>query len=90
LGYQFFKVNIDLNRYNERNQIIKYIKKDPHLIMIDKSIGYYDLELNFWLKNLNHFHQIMDNMIVKFPDSIKNYIYVHDVNMYKMLYLPEK
>jgi Lrp/AsnC family transcriptional regulator for asnA, asnC and gidA len=90
LGYQFFKVNINLEDYTARGRIISYIKRNPHLIMIDKSIGYYDLELDFWVKNLDQFHQIMDDLTVVFPNSIKNYSYVHDPQLHKMLYLPEE
>ena len=90
LGYQFYKVNINLNNYGDRGRIINYIKNDPHLVMIDKSIGYYDLELDFWVKNLEHFHQIMDYLTSEFPDSIKDYSYVHDPQLHKMLYIPEE
>ena len=90
LGYRFFKVNINLNDYKQRFRIISYIKYNPHLIMIDKSIGYYDLELDFWVKNLDQIHKIMDNLTVKFPDIIKNYNYVHNPRLHKMLYLPEE
>ena len=90
LGYQFFKLNIDLNDYNEREKIISYIKYNPHLEMIDKSIGYYDLELDFWVEGLDQIHEIMDNLTLKFPNVIKNYTYVHDPIKYKMLYLPEE
>jgi Lrp/AsnC family transcriptional regulator for asnA, asnC and gidA len=90
LEYQFFKVNINLNNYNDRGRMISYIKYNPHLIMIDRSIGYYDLELDLWIKNLNQFHEIMDDLTNKFPNSIKNYIYVHDPRLHKMLYIPEE
>jgi Lrp/AsnC family transcriptional regulator for asnA, asnC and gidA len=90
LGYQFFKVNINLNDYNERGKIINYIRNNPHLVMVDKSIGYYDLELDFWLTNLDSFHQIMDDLTEKFPLAIKNYTYVHDAKLYKLLYIPEE
>ena len=90
LGYQFYKVNINLNDYNDRGRIIRFIRLDPHLIMIDKSIGYFDLELDFWVKNLSEFHQIMDKLTFEFPDSIKNYNYVHDPQLHKMRYIPEE
>lgn len=89
LGYQFFKVNINLNDYNERGKIISYIQNDPHLVMVDKSIGYYDLELDFWLNNLDSFHRVMDDLITHFPNSIKNYTYAHDAKLLKLLYVPE-
>ena len=90
LGYQFYKVNINLNDYNDRGRMISYIKLNPHLIMIDKSVGYFDLELDFWVKNLDEFHKIVDDLIEKYPDSIRNYSYVHDPKLHKMLYIPEE
>jgi DNA-binding Lrp family transcriptional regulator len=90
LDYQFFKLNINLNNYDDRGQIIRHIKQDPHLIMIDKSIGYYDIELDLWVKNLDEFHHIIDNLTIEFPESIKDYSYVHSPQLYKMLYIPEE
>jgi len=89
LGYQFFKVNINLNNYNDRGRMISYMKYNPHLVMIDKSIGYFDLELDLWVKNLDQFHEIMNDLSNKFPTSIINYNYVHDPILHKMLYIPE-
>jgi hypothetical protein len=57
--------------------------------MIDKAIGYYDLELDFWTTGIEQFHEIMDDITIKFPNAIKNYTYVHDAKKHKMLYIPE-
>lgn len=89
LGFQFFKANINLNNYSDRVRMISYMKYNPHLIMIDKSIGYYDLELDLWVNNVDQFHEIMDDLSMKFPNSISNYNYVHDPKLHKMLYIPE-
>lgn len=89
LGYHLYKLNIDLIDYNQRGIIINYIKQNPHLIMIDKAIGYYDLELDFYLKDLDHLHDIMDDLTTKFPNDIRNYSYVHDPILHKLLYIPE-
>lgn len=90
LGYHLFKVNITLNNYEERGKIINYIRYNPHLIMIDKAIGYYDLELDFLLKNLDHLRSIMDDLSEKFPDSLNCYNFVHDPIKHKMVYLPKE
>ena len=89
IGYHCYKVNINLNDYNERGKIINYIKYNPHLAMIDKAIGYYDLELDFWLKDINHLHDVMDDLTMKFSNDIRDYEYVHDPNLHKLLYIPE-
>ena len=90
LGYQFYKVNLNLNDYNDRRRMLSYILYNPHLVMVDKSIGYYDLELDFWVKNLDQFRQIIEDLTVKFPGCIRDYSYVHDPRLYKMLYIPEE
>ena len=89
LGYHLFKVNVTLNDYSQRGKIINYIRNNPNLIMIDKAIGYYDLELDFLLKNLNHLRIIMDNLTRVFPKEIKNFAFAHDPIYHKMVYMPE-
>jgi len=90
LNYRFFKVNINLNNYNDRGRMINYMKNNPHLIMVDKSIGYYDLELDLWVESLEQFLEIMDDLTMRFPASIRNYKYVRDPILHKMLYIPEE
>lgn len=90
LGYHLFKVNINLNNYSERGKIINYIKYNPHLIMIDKAIGYHDLELDFLLKNLDHLRNVMDDLSEKFPEFINSYNFVHDPIKHKMVYIPKQ
>jgi len=89
LGYQWFKVDIDLKDYSKRKNIIDYIKTNPHLIIVDESAGVADLELEFHLKNLNELHIIMEDLNSKFPKIVKNYRYIYATNVYKMHYIPE-
>lgn len=90
LGYHLYKVNIDLMDYHQRGRIINYIKNNPFLAMIDKAIGYYDLELDLYLKDLSHLHDVMDDLTIKFPNDIRNYSYVHDPMLHKLRYIPEE
>lgn len=87
IGYSLYKVNINLINYNKKQEIINYVKQNKHLAMIDKSIGYYDLELEFIVKNLNQFRAIMDDIVSEFPDDINNYKYAHNPIEHKMRYL---
>jgi Lrp/AsnC family transcriptional regulator for asnA, asnC and gidA len=89
LGYQFFKADIDLKDYKQRGKIINYAKTNPHLVRIDKSVGISDLELEFHVHSLEQFHQIMKDLINKFPDAIKKYKYVYASKLHKMNYMPE-
>jgi len=75
IGYRWFKADLYLRDYNKIHQIIKYIELNPHLAYIDKTLGYADLELEFIVKDINQFRQIMGNISNKFPKLIRSYSY---------------
>ena len=89
LGYQYFKVDIDLTDYSKIKKIISYIKKNPYLILIDKSVGFADLELEFYVKSFDHLHNIIIDLINTFPDMIKSYKQFFISKIYKSKYIPE-
>jgi len=89
LGYQFFKADIDLRDFKQRGKIMNYAKTNPHLVRIDKSVGISDLELEYHVPSLNQFHDIMKDLVNKFPDIIKKYKYVYAAKLHKMNYMPE-
>ena len=89
LGYEYFKVDIDLADYSKIRRIIAYIKKNPYLILIDRSVGYADLELEFYVKSFDQLQDIMGDLINKFPDTIKNYKQSYISKIFKSQYIPE-
>ena len=90
LGYKRYKVDIILKDYKKLHQIINYIEKNPNLDEVIQSIGYADLELIFILKNANQLHEIMEDLSIKFPNTIKNYIYFSALKTYKWSWMPEE
>jgi len=83
LGYHMYKCDIILKDHNIINKIIDYINDNPHLEGVIRSIGYVDLELVFILNNVNQLHEVMRDVSLKFPDSIKNYTYFSSLKTYK-------
>ena len=76
VGYRLYHININLKKLTKRFGIIDYIKFNPHLYCIEKAIGNAaDLELEFYLENIEQLHQIMEDIYLKFPESIKNFKY---------------
>jgi Lrp/AsnC family leucine-responsive transcriptional regulator len=90
LGYKRYKVDIFLKDYNKLPYIIDYVDKDPNLDEIILSVGYADIELIYILKNTNQLHETMKDLSIKFPDTIKNYIYFSAIKTYKWTWMPEK
>ena len=90
LGFHMFKVDFYLKEYNEKYKIIKYIEKNPHLAYVDHTIDYADLEIELYLKNINHLHQFIEDVLTKFPKSVRNYKYFQNLDNIKFHRLDRK
>ena len=90
LGYEFYKADIKLMDYKKRDRIIDYVMLNPHLFALNKTAGYADLELDFFVNNVDELLKIMEDLVVRFPDTIKNYTYFYESEMYKFQYIPEE
>lgn len=89
LGYQRYKVDIILKDYNKLPKILNYIEKNRYLDEVIQSIGYADLELEFILKNANQLYEVMDDLTLKFPNTIKNFISFSATKTHKWSWMPE-
>jgi Lrp/AsnC family transcriptional regulator for asnA, asnC and gidA len=76
IGYKWIKADIVLKDPDKAQKIITLVEENPNLITKIKTIGYADLELVFWLEDINQLHQLMENISEKYPDAIKNYTFI--------------
>jgi len=88
-GFQRRKVDIYLKNHSQRRNIIEYIKKNPYLIYISTSTGLCDLEFEFVVKNVKQLVEIIEDINIKFPESIKNYDTYGDVEVFKETFIPK-
>jgi DNA-binding Lrp family transcriptional regulator len=89
LGYQWYKVDIILKDQKKLSQIVNYLSNNPNFIAVDKTLGYVDLELEFYLHNISEIHKIMEDLSIKFPNSIRQYAYVYVVKTHRYDYFPK-
>ena len=74
---------IDLRDYSKKNQIIKFLKKNPNLIRHFKFLIFdVDIHFTFLLNNMQQLREIIESITTKFPDSINDY---HFYSAYKVL-----
>jgi DNA-binding Lrp family transcriptional regulator len=90
LGYRSSKVDIFLSEYQKRKAILSYIRNNPYLYSINYTTGASHLELEFHVKEINHLHEIMTDLINKFSPWIRNYKYFFVPRKYKLMYIPEE
>jgi len=85
IGYKVYKVDVVLKDSRKINQVIDYIEKNPNLFCRMASLGYVDLELIFLLNNANELHSIMEDLSLKYPDTIRSYKYFSEIKTHKYL-----
>jgi DNA-binding Lrp family transcriptional regulator len=74
-GYNMYKADVTLTEHDKLSKVIAYVEKNRNLDWIIKSIGYVDVELIFILQDDTQLFKIMEDLSLKFPDTIKNYMY---------------
>lgn len=87
-GYRYFKVDINLRDRSRINEITKFIIKNPHVRFQDFSLGYVDLEFELYLKSIDQLHEFMEEISIRFPESIKDYSYYTIINQIKYSLFP--
>jgi Lrp/AsnC family leucine-responsive transcriptional regulator len=88
LGLQLFNVRYSLKNFENLNEIIDYVKRNPNLISVSEIIGRWDLSLNYYIKNYNYLHEIICDILEKYPNSFKNRLTFCYPEIYKYNYMP--
>jgi len=90
LGYMSLKADLFLNTYEDRFQIINHLKSNPYVVCIMNSLGYSHLEIEFNIKDINHFYDIMKDLMDTFPTVINSYQYFSIIENHKLCWMPEE
>ena len=88
MGYKMYKINMYLNNYKMRDNILDFIIKNPRLIYICNALGYADLEFDLMVEEENQVHHILDQIKSKFKGIIKYYDFIHEYKVHKVDYMP--
>ena len=90
IGYQDYKVDIWLNDHNQKDAIINYLTQNPYFLMLHKTIGYGDIEINICAKGLSHLHSMIEDLTSKFHRFIRKHRYFYVGDWFKYNYMPEE
>jgi len=75
-GYRNYNVEINLNNYDKKHDIIKYVRKYQNIDGVFQSFGQgVDLNFSYTLKDNKELQEIINDLSSEFPDAIKNYRY---------------
>ena len=91
IGYKNYKLEINLKDYDKKHEIIKYIQKNPNILVISETFGRgVDLDFGFALKDQTQLLDIINDLSSKFPETIKNFRYFSIIKYHKYNLIPFK
>ena len=82
-------VRINLSDHSQRMKIINYINRNPYFKCLNTTIGYTDIEIELILDNFEQLTEIMDMLMEKFPEAIRNYFYLRTRETHRERWLPK-
>ncbi len=90
LGYQYFKVDLELEDVTIIPSLDQYILQHPNAVYRDITLGGSDFEFDCEFKNDLEFYQFMDELKRLFPQKIRHYSFYQALKIYKYSYFPEE
>lgn len=88
LGYEYYKITLDLMTIERTDSLFKFVKQNPNVIYFDKTVGGGDFELYLEVESKDHLLKIIMEMKEKFPE-IRCWN-ILGLNKYeKLIYFPE-
>jgi Lrp/AsnC family leucine-responsive transcriptional regulator len=89
VGLQYLDVRFNLRDHSQRMKIIKYLTQNPYFKCLNTTVGYTDIETEMLLENLEQLTQIIDDLMEKFPEAIRNYFYLRTRETHRERWLPK-
>lgn len=90
LGYEYYKVDLELEDITIIPALKEYITRHPNIIYRNITVGGSDFEFDCELKSQEDFYQLMDEIKALFPQKIRRYFYYKALKIYKYSYFPEE
>ena len=91
IGYIFCKIFLSLHFTNPKKEkeLHQFCMQNPNVILFLYCIGHWDFEMEFELKDTAVFHNLLNEIKVRFSDIIKNCEFVIVSNEYKYDHFPD-
>lgn len=89
LGYEYYKVDLELEDVNVIPALNQFIIQHPNVIYRDIAVGGSDFEFDCEFASPHDFYAFMEELKELFPQRIRSYHYYKALKIYKYSYFPE-
>jgi len=90
LGYEYYKVDLELEDVMIIPALTEFISRHPHIIYRDIAVGGSDFEFDCELRSQEEFYKLIDEIKALFPGKIRQFFYYKSLRIYKYSYFPEE
>lgn len=88
LGHEHYKVTLELEDLKLVKELTGFCRSHPHVISITEAISdNADFEFDVEVKGLTAFRELMETLKKQFPGTIRNYRYIHLLQLHKVVHL---
>ncbi len=88
LGYEYYKLDLELEDISIKNELIQFVKFHANLVYEDRTIGGSDFECDIEIEDHQKFLGIMESLETKYQGKIRKYKYYLAKKIHKTSYLP--
>ena len=89
LGYEYYKVFLELEDINILQSIKQYLRQHPNIIYLNILVGGSDVEFGSEFKSQEEFYKVIDELKTLFPEKIRRYFYYKSLKIYRTTYFPD-
>ncbi len=90
LGYEYYKVDLELEEMSIIPSLNQFIVQHPNIIYRNIAVGGSDFEFDGEFKSPAEFYQFLDELRALFPGKIRRYFYYKALKIYTYSYFPDR
>ncbi len=90
LNYTHYKADFNLLDMSKHGEMEKFARNHPNIFYLNKTVGWYDYEIEIYAQSPREFFDIIDEIREKFGENIVDYDHFTISRIEKLLYIPEK
>ena len=89
MGFQGYRIDFILNSTVRSKEMFEYVKRHKYFYQINKPIGGGEFETEIVVRDLSHLLEIIEEVVSRFSDVIRNYEYMGYSDFPKLTMVPD-
>ena len=90
IGYEYYKVNVNLKNFSQVDRMIAWARGNPNIVYVDETIAGADFEFDAQVSSSTHYDALIGEFMKKFGANVRSYDYFRALNELKIIYVPQE